>query len=99
MNNIIKINNNTSNKDNIIINIQNELINNNLNKYIDNIIIKQHEDLFFYENNIIYQLTSTYNQNNNIYNNISTINLGECENKLRIYYNINNFILLNIVII
>ena len=47
-------------------NIQKELINNNLDKYIDNIIIKQHKDLFFYENNIIYQLTSTYNQNNNI---------------------------------
>ena len=42
------------------------------------------------ENNILYQLTSSYNQNNNKYNNLSTINLGECEKKLKKHYNINN---------
>ena len=87
---IIKKNNTLNNKDNIIINIENELIKNNLDIYIENIIIKENKDLLIKENNIIYQLTSTYNQNNNEYNNISTINLGECETKLRIYYNIND---------
>jgi hypothetical protein len=39
LNNIIKNNNNINNKDNIIANIQKELINNNLDKYIDKIKI------------------------------------------------------------
>jgi len=87
---IIKINNTINNRDNIIINIENELIKNNLDIYIENIIIKENKDLLIKENNILYQLTSTYNQNNNEYNNVSTINLEECETKLRIYYNIEN---------
>ena len=33
-------------------------------------------------------LTTTKNQKNNIYNNMTTIDLGECENLLRNYYNI-----------
>ena len=40
------------------------------------------------DENIIYQLTSSYNQNNNIYNNISNIILGSCETKLKLYNNI-----------
>ena len=94
---IIKKNNTLNNKDNIIINIENELIKNNLDIYLENIIIKQNKDLLIKENNIIYQLTSTYNQNNNEYYNRSTINLGECENKLRKYYNIDDNIALIIL--
>jgi len=94
---IIKNNNTLNNRDNIIINIENELIKNNLDIYIENIIIKENKDLLIKENNIIYQLTSTYNQNNNEYINISTINLEECETKLRIYYNIENDIVLIIL--
>ena len=88
-NNIIKQNNN-SNLDDIIINIEKELINNNLDIFIESIIIKENKDLLIKEDNIIYQLTSSYNQKNNNYTNISTINLDECENKLRVYYNIDN---------
>ena len=74
---IIKIKNTLNNKDNIIINIESELIKNNLDLYIENTIIKENKDLLIEENKVIYQLISTYNQNNNEYNNISIINLGE----------------------
>ena len=87
---VIKNNNTLNNRDNIITDIENELIKNNLDIYLENIIIKENKDLLIKENNILYQLTSTYNQKNNEYNNISTINLEECETKLRIYYNIGN---------
>ena len=52
-------------------------------------IIEEKEDLITKENNIIYQLTTTENQNIKEYYNISSIKLGECENKLKNYYNIN----------
>ncbi len=35
-----------------------------------------------------YQIASSSNQNNKEYNDISTIKLGECENKLKRFYNI-----------
>ena len=54
---IIKINNTLNNKDNIIINIESELIKNNLDIFLENIIIKEYKDLMIKENNIIYQLT------------------------------------------
>ena len=40
------------------------------------------------ENNIIYEITTSNNQNNLSYNNISQISFKECENKLKIHYNI-----------
>ena len=96
-NKIIKRNDNSNNKDNITKNLRNELMNNKLDVFIENNIIKENKDLLFKENNIIYQLTSTDNQKKNKNNNISTINLGECETKLRQYYNINNNITLLIL--
>ena len=45
-------------------------------------------DIYIKNNNNIIQITSTFNQKNNIYTNISNINLGECETKLRQNYNI-----------
>ena len=58
---------------------------------INNLINGNSEDIFDNENKIIYQITSTYNQKNQNKNNnkISTIILGECENKLKEYNNIN----------
>ena len=59
--------------------------------YILNIIEKENKDIIIKNDNIIYQFTSTNNQNsNNENNNISTINLGKCETKLKLYYNISN---------
>ena len=37
---------------------------------------------------IIYQITTTFNQKNKEYENISTINLGQCENYLKTNYNL-----------
>ena len=57
----------------------------------NNIIEKENKDIIIKNDNIIYQFTSTNNQNsNNESNNISTINLGMCETKLKLYYNISN---------
>ena len=51
---------------------------------------KEQKDMFIKENNIIYQISSTYNQKNNIYNNISSIILGECEERLKQRYKIDD---------
>ena len=55
-----------------------------------NTINEEKQDLIIEEDNMVYQLTSSYNQNNNEYYNYSVILLGDCENKLRKYYNIND---------
>ena len=47
------------------------------------------EDIILEEEGIKYHLTSTSNQNNKTYMNISTIYLGKCENKLKEKYSIN----------
>ena len=60
----------------------------NMNDIINNTIIKNQEDLIEKENGIIYQLTSSENQKNKKYTNISTLNLNECENKIKLHYNI-----------
>ena len=52
-------------------------------------ITHNHIDLLINDDNKdIYQITSTFNQNYKDYN-ISTVNLGECENILKKQYNIN----------
>ena len=68
--------------------IKNDLINGDLNSLIISNIFELNRDLMVKDRNMIYQLTSSYNQNNNEYNNDSTIKLGECENILRKYYNL-----------
>ena len=91
---ILKENNNS--KDNVIVNIKDELVNGYLDSIISNIIIKEKKDLVLKENNIVYQITSSNNENNKK-NNISTIKLGECEKKLRKENNINDNITLLIL--
>ena len=59
-----------------------------MNDIINNTIINNQEDLIEKENDVIYQLTSSKNQKNKQYTNISTLNLKECENKLKLHYNI-----------
>ena len=84
-NNIFNNKNNIMEADDIILNIRNGI----LNGYFDlSDIIEGKNDLLYIDNNIIYQITSTDNQKYNKYNNISIINLCECENKLKSYYNI-----------
>ena len=55
---------------------------------ISNILGENKEDFILYDGNVIFQLTSTENQINNKNNNRSTINLKNCESKLKEYYNI-----------
>ena len=74
----------------IIENIRKELINDSSDLLINYIIEKGKEDLIYYKNNIIYQLTSTFNQNNNKYYNISSIDFHNCEKRLRLQNNIND---------
>jgi surface protein len=51
---------------------------------------KDNKDIFIKDNNRIYQITSSYNQYNNSYNNVSTIILGQCEERLRKKNNIDD---------
>ena len=99
-NNLCKINNNdnitinddidSNAKDNLIKNIEEELMNGSMDSLIEDIIKGDKKDLVIKEKDISYQITTTENQNNNEYNNISLIQLGECENTLRKTYNISS---------
>ena len=87
-NGICKIkNNNEENKDYIILNIRNKLIDGSLDSLLLN-VTEGGKDIIIQDSNAIYQITSTNNQINNKNENISTILLGECENKLIEHYNI-----------
>ena len=67
-----------------------ELFEDSMYSLISNVVNDEKKDLVVEEENVIFQITSSYNQNNNNYSNISTIKLGECENILKDYYNIND---------
>ena len=51
-------------------------------------ILEMNEDFIQKNKNIIFQISTSYNQKNNQNNNISTINLGNCEKILKKKYNI-----------
>ena len=51
-------------------NLKIDLINDNLELFISNFIEKRNKDLLIKDNNVIYQLTSFFNQINNKYDNI-----------------------------
>ena len=76
------------NKDNMINNIVDNIINGNLNSLLSDIMSGEKNDFYIKEDDIIFQITTTDNQNNNEYNNVSTISLGECEDKLKEIYKI-----------
>jgi surface protein len=50
--------------------------------------INENKDIIKIENNILYQITSSFNQRNIKYNNISTIDLLECESIIKTKYDI-----------
>ena len=79
----------TYTKYNSMIEIINKDINEGLmNNEIDNEIIKNKRDIYQMENNIKYQITSSFNQKYNHYDNISVIDLNQCETKLKDIYKI-----------
>jgi len=82
-------NNNEYVKDDMIENIKNGIESGDMNSLIEkNLINGDNKDILITDKDTIYQITTTTNQNNNKYNNISSILLGECENILKVKYNI-----------
>ena len=79
---------NTENKEKNINYIKDSIKSYSISSMLDN-ITNFGEDIIIEEEGIKYHLTSTSNQNNKIYQNISNIYLGKCENKLKEKYNIN----------
>ena len=77
---------NSTIKDEIIDNIKNDIEKGRIN--LTNLIEGDKNDLILKEKDAIYQITSTENQNNKNYEDISTIQLGECENILKAIYKI-----------
>ena len=87
---ICKVNNPTEkSQEDIISNIINSIKTGSIDSLLPN-VTGNSEDIIIKGNNITLQITTTNNQKNNKYNNISIINLGECENVLKNYYNISS---------
>ena len=76
----------TDNIDDIINKIRNELKDADLDSLIPDVITGN--DIIIKKENVTFQITTSENQANNKNNNISNIDLGECEYLLRNYYNI-----------
>ena len=90
-----KFNNDYKSKDIMIDEIRNFITSDNMNLLLSNLTEKNWE-LIIEEKHIKFHITSTENQKNKIYENISSISLGECENELKNFYNIdeNDFLLI-----
>ena len=74
-------------KDEIIKNFKKDIINGELEDLIRNLTIGK-KDLLIKTNGSLFQITTTENQKNNDYKNISTLDLGGCEDKLKSEYHI-----------
>ena len=75
-------------KDQIIEKIKDDIENGNLN--LTSLISGDKKDLILKENTTLYQITTTDNQNNTQYEDISKIQLGECEDILKSIYKIDD---------
>ena len=73
-------------KDQIIEKIKDDIENGNLN--LTSLISGDKKDFILKENSTLYQITITGNQNNTEYDDISSIQLGECEQILKRVYKI-----------
>ena len=69
-----------------------ENIDKNINQIIQNLNMNNTIDIIIEGNNIIYQITTADKAKNNKYNNISTIDLGNCERKIKEEYGIDYII-------
>ena len=76
-----------------MINFQEKVKSNNIIDQVN----KTKQDYVEKNNNSVFQVTTTENQNNSTDNNISTINLGTCETRLRNEYKINETLPLLII--
>ena len=59
-----------------------------MDDFIEDVVNEEKNDILKKQYNIIYQITSAYNQNEREYKNLSTINLGKLENIIKEEYNI-----------
>ena len=91
-NNECTINNkSTKSKETMVGIIENDIVQKEMDIYLSDSLFDNKKDLIVYDDTEIYQITSSFNQNdNNTYSKNSTINLGECENILKRANNINN---------
>ena len=76
-------------KDEIIKTIKDNLLKGNLDDLLLNVTNGEKQDLIMSDKNTIYQITTSENQKKNEYSNVSTINLGDCEDRLKNIYGIN----------
>ena len=60
-----------------------------MNSLIENVIIKQKQNITKNHDDIIYTLSTTENQKDNKNKNVSNIDLGLCETMLKNHYHIN----------
>ena len=70
-------------------NIINEIENGVIDKLIWK-VIHDKKDIVIKKNETIYQITTSFNENNNYYENLSSIKLGECEKVLKEKYEISS---------
>ena len=68
--------------------IRNDIVNGQIDQLLENVINENKIDIYKYDNNIKYQITSSFNQKNKAYENISIIDLKDCEDQLKYIYNI-----------
>jgi surface protein len=79
---------NSQSQKTIINNIKEGIKIGQLNSLLDDVLIDKKEDIIKQEKDILYQITTLYNQNNKNYENISLIKLGECENIIKKQYHL-----------
>ena len=79
-------NHNIESQSNLIINIINGIKDGSMDKLLIKYINENKKDIIKKVNNTIYQITSSYNQKNIKYQNISSIDLGECEKIIKEKY-------------
>ena len=70
--------------------IRTDILNSDMNELINQNVFESNQDLIVNNKKLTYQITSTENQNNKKYENISTIKVGDCENVLRQYYHLDD---------
>ena len=77
-------------KDAIVSNIRDLIFTGELDSIFNIMTNENNKDLIINDNSTIYQIVSTDKQNNRRENNVSIVELGECEKVLRSHYNMSN---------
>ena len=79
-------NNNIESQSTLITNIISGIEDGSMDSFLTKYIIEERKDIIIKANNTIYQLTSSFNQKKQNVQNISQIDLGECENVIKEKY-------------